>query len=166
MPDVEQRVLVETLIAQTVGSIITDVFDTNVSASRDGNKSQDNTQVAVGNAGAVVTSRIGVDLGAGASFYISGMKTWGATNRGYGSFGFTGTIDLVCKASTIDPATNSWVGTTISTVAQFSNSAAVNAKEALGGNTHGIGFRYVWVEITGGSAIFPFMAEMEFYARI
>ncbi len=150
----------ETLISWSGTSTITDFFDTNLAAFKDGNTNQDNTAATNNNTSTKTVTRLGVDLGS--AKYISGMKTWGANNRGYGSFGYTGTIDLVLKASNADPTTNSWAGTTIGTIAQFSNSAAANAKQTLG-NANAVQYRYVWCEITGGSAIFAFMAELEFY---
>lgn len=154
--------LVETLIGSGVGTQITDFIDTNITAARDGNTNQSNTQAANRSADTKVTTNYGIDLGSGVTKIISGVKTWGANNRGYGTASYTGTIDIVLKASNTDPSTTGWTGTTIGTIAQFSNSAAVNAKQSIS-NVNSTGYRYVWVSVTGGSAIYCFLGEVEFY---
>lgn len=95
---------------------------------------------------------------------ITGMKTWGANNGGY-SNNQSRLIDLVLKASNTDPTTNSWTGTTIGTIAQFSNTWATNAKQTLG-NANSTRYRYVWCELTITSADISYFCEIEFYQTL
>lgn len=150
-----------TLVSQAAGTQITDNFDTNLAAARDGNNSQANTVGAYTSSSRTV-SRIGIDYGSGVTKVITGMKTWGSNNQGYGASGYVGTVALVLKASNTDPTTTSWTGTTIGTIVTFNNSAATNAKTTLD-NANTTAYRYVWCELTTGSAIGQRMAELEFW---
>ncbi|MDP2410345.1 MAG: hypothetical protein Q8M26_08670 [Pseudolabrys sp.] len=149
------------LVSQAAGTQITDNFDTNLSAARDGNTNQSNANSATTSSSPTV-SRIGIDYGSGVTKVITGMKTWGSNNQGYGASGFTGTVALVLKASNTDPTSTGWTGTTIGIIATFLNSAATNAKETLA-NPNSTAYRYVWLEITTGSAIGQRVAELEFW---
>lgn len=150
-----------TLVSQAAGTQITDNFDTNLAAARDGNNSQAST-VGANTSSSPTVSRIGIDYGSGVTKVITGMKTWGSNNQGYGASGYVGTVALVLKASNTDPTTTSWTGTTIGTIVTFNNSAATNAKTTLD-NANTTAYRYVWCELTTGSAIGQRMAELEFW---
>lgn len=95
---------------------------------------------------------------------ITGMKTWGHSGSGYSNN--TGrTITLTLKASDTDPTTNSWVGTTIGSIAPFANAWAATPKETLG-NANTTRYRYVWLEHQISAADVPFVAEVEFYETL
>jgi len=111
------------------------------------------------NSAGIVSSSGGEDIAV-----ITGMKTWGSSNGGY-SNNQSRSIDLVLKASNTDPTTNSWTGTTIGTIAQFSNTWATNAKQTLG-NANSTRYRYVWLEQTITAADLPFLCEIEFYETL
>lgn len=112
---------------------------------------------------AIATARFGVDLGVGVSKAITGLKTWGANDRGYAGSGDTSNITITLKAANSDPTGTGWTGATIGTVAVFANSAATNAKTSLG-NANTTGYRWVWVEVSKPSASsLAVLAEVEFY---
>ena len=95
---------------------------------------------------------------------ITGMKTWGGNNAGYAN-NQGRLITLTLKASNTDPASNSWSGTTIGSIAQFSNTWATNQKQTLG-NANSTRYRYVWLEEQIDTSDLPFLCELQFFETL
>ena len=156
----------QTHIGQGVGTPIGNMTDKGgLAASFDGNKDQqyaDNSVCENGNGPAY----IGKDWGSGVTKTITGIKTWGNRDSGYGGIG-AATSMFVYGSNSLPSGTTD--GTLIATL--YENAADVNAinpLEFLSGFDTTTAYRYHWLTITTPSVPTAqiLMSEVEFYEGV
>lgn len=150
----------ETMISAGAGTTQADQFTTRTSASFDGNTAQA-VGVCTDGPNLVNIGRLGKDFGAGNAKVITGMTAYSSTDGGF--LNSLTTCNLVLKASNTDPTTTSWTGTTIGTIAGFTNANSAFTKSTLG-NANTTAYRYAWLEMSGTNS--RWLSELQFFETV